>query len=75
MLCDSIENENAFEMEDCWELSPEYIEAKKDLEGLYDWWQERKYVEFINHEDVPQYAEDTKMLSLLLELRRYLCTV
>ena len=75
ILCNSIEEDEAFERDDCWEIDPEYIAAKYELECLYDWWQERRYVEFISYEDTKQYIEDSRMLAVLLNLRRFLCTV
>lgn len=78
LLCDCIEQEELFEHTN-WEQSPDFQQARRDLQELYEWWKERVAAEPDGTlpdllEQQAQYEQDEHMLLRLVRLRRYLWT-
>lgn len=77
LLTDCVEKENLFESRD-WTYDSEHMNAKTEIEELYNWWKYRSQKE-INREIDPiwtdnQYEFDNGMLIRLIKVRQYLWT-
>jgi len=77
LLTDCVENEKLFTGDIDWTDNKEQINAKKEIEELYNWWNERKKQEEnekFNDLDKMQYEKDNEMLIRLIKIRQYLWT-
>ena len=70
-----VEDEKPFEFVN-WNQDDEHIFARKELELLYNWWEQRKQIEeslqMLNNRNHAQNIEDTEMLLRLVKLRTFL---
>lgn len=77
LLTDCVEKENLFESRD-WTYDSDNMNAKTEIEELYNWWKYRSKKE-MNREIDPiwtdnQYEFDNGMLIRLIKVRQYLWT-
>lgn len=77
LLTDCIELEKLHDMTD-WEQNDKTKIAKKEIDELYTWWENRVKAEKDNEVDPiwteKQYEKDTEMLIRLIKIREYLWT-
>lgn len=77
LLIDCIEKEKLHELTD-WSQSEQFVEAKKEIDILEDWWRQRITAEEQGkihpefHTD--EYEKDNEMLIRLIKVRQYLWT-
>ena len=70
-----IEDEKPFKILS-WDQDEEHRFARRELETLYNWWEQRKQMEediqMLNNRFHPQNIEDTEMLIRLVRLRSFM---
>ncbi len=77
LFTDCIEEENLLDGHVGWSHDKEHKKAKKEIEELYAWWNERKKLdadEKLNELDFNQYLIDNEMLIRLINVRKFLWT-
>jgi hypothetical protein len=72
LLTDCIEDEQLLTGNTDWSHDKEHLDAKKEIEELYRWWNKRKNID--NDLDEEQYGKDNEMLIRLIKVRRFLWT-
>jgi hypothetical protein len=55
-----------------WNATEATRHAKKEIEDLYAWWQERKLRDDMTGKDEPGYLQDNEMLHRLIDVRMHL---
>ena len=79
LLSDFVEKEMQVQDYPDWNASVESRNARKEIEELYAWWQQRKNDEIMERstssgEDRGIYTKDNAMLKRLVEIRMHLWT-
>lgn len=79
LLSDFVETEMRVQDHPDWNATEESCRAKKEIEELYAWWQQRKNDAIMNRsvsfsEEHVIYAKDNEMLKRLVDIRMHLWT-
>lgn len=79
LLSDFVEKEMRAHNYPDWNATTESRHAKKEIEALYEWWQQRKNDTIMDKstssgEDLAIYAKDNEMLKRLVDIRMHLWT-
>jgi len=74
LLADFAEKEMLVQDYPDWDATEETKNAKKEIEELYAWWQERKKLDSTREMDAGVYLKDNEMLKRLVDVRMYLWT-
>jgi hypothetical protein len=79
VLSDFVEKEMKPQHYPDWNASPETRQARKEMEDLYSWWQERKNDAVMARgksfqEEEASYRKDNEMLKRLIDVRMHMWT-